>query len=223
VRNNVILGADAIDERTARGSGVELLNCPHVLVEGNILAHKPDPINKQAALQFDPKKKDADYRPAFGEFRRNIVYDWSGAAFSTNYLMDGMSLRENCFQQGSWLLMDLTALRPEFTFADNRYWSTRGEPFQVNQKRMTFDQWRTATSDTSTMTQVKFVDPARDIASYAASIGLTDASLDGFMAAASEQCAGHWNPKLTAVAANAYIREGFTEVGAASMTKPSTP
>jgi hypothetical protein len=218
VKNNVVLGGDSIG-REPRGSGLEFLNCPLVLVEGNIVAHKRDRVNDQPALGYGPEIKGLPVLESRAEVRGNIVYDWTGLAFATHAPGTGLSVHDNIFQQGDQRIASLVEWPPGYDFENNRYQSTAAKPFKIGQTELNPEQWCAVTGDTWDNKTVQFADPSRDIVSYAKSIGLTDPTLEGFLAAAADQYRGHWDPRLTANAVNDYIRAGFTETPA---TMPAT-
>jgi hypothetical protein len=209
VRNNVVLDGDGIGPGLARGLGLEFDNCPTVLAEGNILAHKPDKSNDLEALSYNPAKYSERHIPSRGEFANNVVYDWAGEAFKLVTMPDGLSVHDNFFQQGDDPLIDLKAWRTQYSFQNNHYVLEAARPFRIAKLDLDLADWRGQTGDTSDLAAAKFADPSRDIVSYAKSIGLSDASLEGFLAAAREQRRGHWDQRLTAQAVNEYIRAGF--------------
>ncbi|MEO1236925.1 MAG: right-handed parallel beta-helix repeat-containing protein [Planctomycetota bacterium] len=61
----------------------------------------------------------------------------------------------------------------------------------------------------------RWLDPERDVETYAASLGL-EPTLDAFLQRARNRPLGTWDPRFTAAGVNAHVREGFTE-------KPSNP
>ncbi|HEX4054386.1 MAG TPA: right-handed parallel beta-helix repeat-containing protein [Tepidisphaeraceae bacterium] len=209
VRNNVVLDGDGIGPATPRGQGLEFDNCATVLAEGNIVAHKPDEANPLEALSYNPAEHQTRPIPSQGEFRNNIVYDWAGLAFYMVTTPQGLSVHDNFFQQRNDPLIDLKVWKTEYVFRGNHYLSQAPTPFKIGKQDLDLKQWRAETGDGSAWGAADFVDPSRDIASYARSIGLKDASLEGFLAAAREERRGHWDPRLTAQAVNNYIRAGF--------------
>jgi hypothetical protein len=209
VRDNVVLDADNISPNEPRGQGLEFLNCPTVLVEGNIVAHKPDKSNGMEAMSYDPSMHNSHGLPSSGEFRNNVVYDWAGVAFRLAAPSQGLSVHNNDFQQRDNRLIELKEWKPQYIFRDNEYISDGRRLFRIGDEDLNWKEWLGETNDTSDWARTKFVDPTRDIASYAKSIGLSDPSLEGFLTATRQQRRGHWDPRLTAEAVNDYIREGF--------------
>lgn len=57
--------------------------------------------------------------------------------------------------------------------------------------------------------KVSFTDSERTLATYAASLGLADASANGFIQAARKQSKTSWDSRLTATAFNRYVQQGF--------------
>ncbi|HEY1921552.1 MAG TPA: right-handed parallel beta-helix repeat-containing protein [Tepidisphaeraceae bacterium] len=209
VRNNVVLDGDSIGPGLSRGQGLEFLNCPTVLAEGNIVAHKSNKTNGMEAMSYDPSMHNSHNLPTRGEFRNNIVYDWAGVAFRLAAPSTALSVHDNQFQQRDSRLVELKEWNPDYIFRGNQYNTDGRRLFRIGEQDLDWQDWVSATGDTSTWAQTKFADPTRDITTYAKSIGLTDATLEGFIAAARQQRRGHWDPRLTAASVNDYIREGF--------------
>jgi hypothetical protein len=151
--------------------------------------------------------------PTHGEFRNNVVYDWQGVAFKLESSPDELSVHDNSFQQQQGgQLIDLHDWKPNFNFRDNHYFAQGDWLFQIAKQDLNWQQWKSETGDHSDWTQTKFADPQRDIVTYAKSIDLKDATLEGFLAAARDQRRGHWDARLTANAVSNYIRAGFTQI-----------
>jgi hypothetical protein len=208
-RNNVVLDADSITPELPRGQGLEILNCCQALAEGNIVAHKPDKRNGQEGLAFYPHGRQGDPAPTVGQFDHNIVYDWAGPAFFIVSTPAGLTARDNFFEQKDNPVIFLSEWKPNFVIQNNHYTSELAEPFRIGRQYTDLTGWVTQTAEKPSMGPADFVDPSRDIASYAKSISLSDASLEGFLAAARDQQRGRWDPRLTADAVNNYIRAGF--------------
>jgi hypothetical protein len=209
MKNNVVLGSDNIGPGNARGQGLEVLNCPAVIVEDNIIAHKNDPVNNLSAFSYHPLLKEAPANQAIAEFRNNIVYDWTGPAFSARALGKSLWVHNNYFSTHGNFLITLDEFDPRCRFEHNYYVSEADQPFSIDKTQMTEQDWCAQTADTPNTVPIEFTDPNRDIATYAASIGLKDATLEGFLNAARQNERGHWDPRLTAPAVNDYIRAGF--------------
>ena len=209
VRDNVVLDADGIGPGLGRGQGLEFLNCPTVLVDGNIVAHKTDRANGMEAMSYDPSKHNSRGLPMAGEFRNNVVYDWAGVAFRLAAPSQELSVHDNFFQQRDDRLIELKAWKASYVFRNNEYISQGPRLFRIGEADLDWKQWQGETGDGSHWGRTTFLDPSRDIASYGKSIGLSDATLEGFLAAARQQRRGHWDPRLTAQAVNDYIRAGF--------------
>ena len=216
-RNNVVLDGDSIGPDFPRGQGLEFLNCFTVLCQGNIVAHKPDKTNGQEGLAFKPEGTSGVPAPTRGEFRQNIVYDWAGPAFFVVSPPEGLIVRDNDFEQKLNPLVFLKDWKNHYVFQNNHYASELAKPFRIADRGLDMQAWMAQTGETPDSSKIQFADPSRDIASYAKSIGLADATLEGFLAAAREQRRGHWDGRLTAEAVNDYIRAGF-----AGNPKPET-
>jgi hypothetical protein len=208
-RNNVVLDGDSIAPGLERGQGLEFLNCYQALAEGNIIAHKPDKRNGQEGLAFYPEGRQGIPAPTVGIFRHNIVYDWAGPAFFIVSQPAGLEATDNFFEQTDNPDIFLHDWQPKFIFQNNHYSSQMPQPFRIGQKFMDLATWESQTGEKPNTAPAKFVDPNRDIATYAKSINLEDHSLEGFITAARDQRRGHWDARLTAQAVNQYIRDGF--------------
>jgi hypothetical protein len=161
------------------------------------------------ALSYDPSMHNSLGLPSRGEFRNNVVYDWAGVAFRLAAPSQALSVHDNSFQQRNDRLIELKAWKPSYVLRNNHYFSEGPQLFRIGERDLNWNQWLGETGDGSDWVRTTFFDPSRDIASYARSIGLSDASLEGFLAAAREQRRGHWDRQLTAEAVNDYIRAGF--------------
>jgi hypothetical protein len=209
-RNNVVLDADSIGPDLPRGQGLEMLNCYQAVVEGNIIAHKPDKRNGQEGLALFPEGRgQGKPAPTVGRYDHNIVYDWAGPAFFVVSTPAALTASGNFFEQKDNPVIFLNELTGKIVFQNNHYTSQLAKPFRIGDKFMDLSGWIARTGEKPNTAPIQFVDPNRDIASYAKSIGLQDASLEGFLAAARQQQRGHWDPRLTADAVNNYIRAGF--------------
>ena len=209
VRNNVLLGADSTGPGNPRGQGLTVMNCPAALVEGNIMAHKNDSVNTLSALSYQPLLREAPADDARAEFRHNIVYDWTGAAFEVRSLGQSLWVHDNYFStHGDWLIT-MNVFDGRCRFEHNHYLSEGDEPFSIDKTQFNLHDWSFGAADNSDSSPEDFLDPNRDISTYAASIGLKDTTLEGFLNAARGNCRGHWDPRLTAAAVNDYIRAGF--------------
>jgi hypothetical protein len=213
VRNNVVLGGESIGPTQPRGRGLEFLNCATVLVEGNVVAHKPGNFNLEAAFSSNPDEGDVKI-PCNTELRHNIVYDWTGPAFLARSPSAAMTVHENIFAPTAASICELAAWQSNYTITKNHYQPTVDQPFSVANQKMDLAAWRLLTGDASDVQPFQFVEPSRDAGTYATLISLSDSTAAGFLEAARQQRRGHWNPQLTAHAVNQYIRAGFTAASA---------
>lgn len=97
-------------------------------------------------------------------------------------------------------------------YQDNQYSSASGTDwFCVDGTRQTIDQWQVTSGETGATTwSGTFVDPTRNISTYADSLSLTG-SLEGYLAEARGQSRLSWQQDMTASAINEYIRAGFAK------------
>ena len=160
-------------------------------------------------MSYDPSKHNSRGLPMAGEFRNNVVYDWAGVALRLAAPSQELSVHDNFFQQRDDRLIELKAWKASYVFRNNEYISQGPRLFRIGEADLDWKQWQGETGDGSHWGRTTFLDPSRDIASYGKSIGLSDATLEGFLAAARQQRRGHWDPRLTAQAVNDYIRAGF--------------
>lgn len=83
--------------------------------------------------------------------------------------------------------------------------------FSVASTITTFAEWKLTVEPTATSVLKNYIDPTRNVAKYAAYIGL-DESVAAFLTACRGQSKDNYDPDLTAEAAIAWIRAGFQEV-----------
>ena len=211
VRDNVVLDGDGIDAQNPRGQGIELLNCPTVLAEGNVIAHKKDATNTQSAINVNPITGTDPQPASSAEVRHNIVYDWSGPALAVQSPGQGLKVHDNILRPatGAAHIIEIKQTSPGQEFRRNRYLGGKAHPFHVQDRDLSPAEWAALSGDDSTAGAVQFVDPDCDIASYARTIQLDPPTLETFLKACREQTRGHWDPRLTADSVNRYIREGF--------------
>ena len=140
-----------------------------------------------SGLSFDPANAKTKPFPTRGEIRFNLVYDWTGPAFFADDSADAMSVHDNYFEQQQNPVVSLKAAKPDYLFRNNHYASGLSNPFSIDDRKIDFSAWISRTGEKPNLSKIEFVDPNRDIATYAQSIGLPDATLEGFLAAARDQ------------------------------------
>lgn len=235
MRYNVVLdGADIGVPNTSnfapRGFGLSVHRSTGGVLERNIIAHNV------SAQGGEPAILHGDLGSNSLTLAENIVYDWQGApvanqprrglAFRLDSPLPGAAvLRDNWFIQPDGGAMVATAPangNPGGNWRGNRYFtinpSSQGWFFtQSPQSIIDPATWAQRTNQAALSSNDRdqmlanapsFPDPSRNIASYAASIGL-EPSLEAFLAEARKQSRNNWRPELTAAAVNRYIREGF--------------
>ncbi|MFN0132390.1 MAG: GC-type dockerin domain-anchored protein [Phycisphaerales bacterium] len=149
--------------------------------------------------------------------RKNVVYDWardaSPLAIAAQYEGAGTGLVDfvaNELQQvrAGYLISDYPRPAGFVRYRDNRYFTMNPPPHQMD-INMTYPAWVTRSGEQgSTFSRIAYPDPDRDIATYAATIGV-GSSVEDFLAAAKKQSRANWRTDLTAAAVNGYIRAGF--------------
>jgi len=94
-----------------------------------------------------------------------------------------------------------------FTYADNRYYSTRSEDEWFFQGNLS-DWVETSGEIGAQAVEIEYPDPDRNLKTYNQMLGGAS-STDDFMLEALNQKRGYWREEYTADAVNDYIREGF--------------
>jgi len=99
------------------------------------------------------------------------------------------------------------------TFMDNKYHSNEvtSNWFEYDGVSMDLATWQANTGDTSTATQVTFIDEARTYLTYLTSIGATS-TRQNFIDLMRNRGSGVWDAQLEARYINAHIRAGLTPV-----------
>jgi hypothetical protein len=153
--------------------------------------------------------------------QNNIVYKWgnnlsSGPNYSSGLYIGGSLLGANSFTNND-IQMENTqgycvnngGAFTNRTFGNNRYnnivsagnWFANGN----------FATWQAAASDaTSTVTNVPYVDPERNIITYMTSIG-NPGNLDTFINQRKTFSKDNWDSNYSANSVNNYIRVGFNQ------------
>jgi hypothetical protein len=228
VRRNVIVGGRGIDPANPRGMGLEFVHLRRAIAEGNLLIHKTDTASNQPAFCLSPRLKDGSLADTAMAIRNNIICDWTGPAVASNGPVVQMLLERNTIVgTGSlygWDSLDLSTA----VFRDNIYATLPAKaPVTIARasatapakpRSLSLSNWLATAADNSQAAPPILADPARDIAAYAASIGLADATPAGFLAACRLNDRDHFDPRLTAYAANTWLRAGFRRVTSVHVT-----
>lgn len=239
IHRNVILGARDIDTR-AQASGIVITSVANVQgggghsfirdleVSHNIIAHQRLGTESIFGMRVIG---DGTYQTV--DIHNNVIYNWARENWASDNVLDqrggGMRLwmppdsdveifNNIINQPNGGFVMATENSAVGVQLRNNRYWSAAPQTpdiwsrgwFWLNGSSTTPADWDEATEEEGRISEpADFFDPDRSIESYAASQGM-NATYAGFISAALEQSRFNWNPDLTAVAVNAYIREGFS-------------
>lgn len=212
VRRNVFLESRNISPNDPRGSGLRI-EAVNTRVYDNIFSHGgSDPATYNVmAIELAHSSSNVDVY-------NNIVYDWSrpgqlGSAAISIASDIVAHISNNTFQmpmQGDVVSLQFSTPPTQLSFLNNRYFSASSTPFEYEDAHHDFSAWVSHSGETgSSLTQVAFPHPERDISTYMSSLGGTP-SLDGFLTQARAQSRWNWRDEYSAQAVNEYIREGFT-------------
>ena len=219
VRRNVILDSRDISANRPRGQGIWLANVKDIEVEQNIVAHQEHGTAPRAVLLTDDVGDVS--------IHDNIVYDWGSDVPAGDTAVRGFTLggktilgpvvfRDNSVMQPRGTVVRLSNAfdASVFSISGNRYNSASAADswFTVDGGNMDLSSWATVTGESQTAAAVapSYAAPERTIATYAASLGLSQ-SFEAFIAEARKQSRSNWRSEFTANAVNDYIREGFAE------------
>lgn len=215
VLRNVFLDAKNIDANNARGWAIEAKNIAGGALRENVIANRsggsfPLPIDLNAS------------QDGIGIFdltlERNVVYNWGGSVQlnGSTSQFGGLVLLGNQIDNtvsNAVLLHHYQATTGQVAQSSgNRFFSSQVAPsgwIRVNGQSHSVASWASLVADaTSFGASHSYLDPARTIATYDASIGGAGTQA-AFLAQARAQSKSRWLPEYTAPAVNAYIRAGF--------------
>ncbi len=210
ILRNVVLDSRDIGVQK-RGFGVWMQMVDGVTARANLIAHQKAG-GMAAGFALDSNFKDV-------RIEGNVVHDWSkrdggGAALKVT-LTPGSSLTfaDNIIDQtnGARIVELAGGEARACTFKGNSYHAAgdRSNWFMIERDAMDLSKWASEAGDSAAKAQPpRFEDPERDLAAYSKSIG-GEASAQAFLRKAREQSKANWDPKLTATAANEWIRAGY--------------
>ncbi|MCX5690846.1 MAG: right-handed parallel beta-helix repeat-containing protein, partial [Planctomycetota bacterium] len=217
MENNVVyLGRD-IDPANQRGSGLEVhaLATTGAIVRGNIISQREATGYNGTALAIANKG---------AVVTDNIIYNWSEPAFAltnnNSSTWSGMRFERNTVWLGAGTSGGFLAIGSAeaqmnpgaIRFSGNRYFSAGPTSawFRIGGSNASLAAWNTTTGDSgvNTATVPGWSDPSRNIASYNLTLG-GSADTRAFLTAARSQRRSSWDRRLTAIAVNEYVREGF--------------
>jgi hypothetical protein len=151
---------------------------------------------------------------------RNVVYDWTipGAPeYGLAALLDlrqtaGFQFADNDLSQpaGGFVIGLLASAQSETgqVFGRNRYFTTNPLSLQFYYGT-TYESWLIRTEEPwSHFGTLSYPDPARSVATYMASLGMTP-TLEAFLTRVRAQDRKNWDDRFAAYDVNRYIRVGF--------------
>lgn len=228
IAGNVFVGGRDI-AGTARGWAMEVSNIQAnsgTTIENNVITG--DTQNAYAAIHLDygAVSNPAD---AVGindlTIQNNVINGWNSAIWISakalpggtgQYALNGLVVKNNDFQ--NLLSGQIVNLGPAYNaqaeqFSGNRYYDTSDPSvwFFVNSKVMSLSSWQTSIEPGALSSHLAYVDPTRNIASYAASLGISGTLMD-FLSQAENQSSQSWNSQYTASSAIAFVKAGFSLV-----------
>lgn len=213
IRNNVMsdIGRSQPTTRTL-GWGVEVQDNDGLLIEDNHFLNSRTPaVNNTYAVQISNTEQDEV------TVQRNLFYRIRGRALRAmgSAGQTAMSILENTFvdpDQGACLIQHSGDFGG-YTYDGNRYYGSASEDsWFCGDGGGSLAAWATTSGEANAegIALPEYADPDRDIASYAATLGL-DAALPAYLLEARGQSRLHFRPELGAAAINDYIRAGFEE------------
>jgi hypothetical protein len=160
----------------------------------------------------------------------NIVSGWASALYTNQNLVPGgtgptalnnLTVRDNDFQRTTdpqifTLLGGIDPLQEHFS--GNRYYSATADSnwFSVARTPISFAGWQQLFEPTAVKGLANYPDPARNIATYEASLGGYP-SVDEFVTNARKQASFNWDAQYTAGAVKNYLQGGFFVAGDVNM------
>ena len=226
ISGNVMLNGNDIAD-APRGNAIEVNNLDSekvTVIADNIAAHVKSKRDGFAVMLDSLPGRD-EYAGIHNVLMRdNIAHDWGmplrlvGTDFSGTLIAGNRFTVSNAksplveFFLAEWTTpgtVEFSANRYASNLATKGAWFAGLPPDKKGAWRAGFDEWAEKTGETGTVEEISYVDPGRDLSSYAKSIGL-DESPGAFLEAVRNREGGTWPAAHTAAAAIAYIREGFT-------------
>lgn len=231
LRNNVIIGGLDLNSVDKRGVGIDIGNSRNVTVDNNILAHQQRGTDNAEGFWIGTTANTS--------ITNNVFYDWC-LANSTGFVgfallfnnsnPSSLTISNNQFQQKcqsgqQGRVYKGSPIGP--TYRNNVYYVDAGTTGiisspqgYVNSAPPTYNyaQWVAASGETgSSFSQISYLDPNRDAATYMTSLGLgtyafgSQAGLDAFAARLRQYSKWNDDPRFSATAINDYIRCGFNK------------
>jgi hypothetical protein len=210
IRNNV-LSQIGLGNPTQRGLAwfLDVEDNDQLLVEGNLFATQPWFTNAYGIrLRGVSQRRVMVRRNTFFGLRGPSVLTvnpggWEAVTLEGNTMID--TTRTPC-------VVDHRGTFSAVKYQANRYALSLPEQLCVDGAPQSLESWRKSSGETTAEpVATKFVDPERNLASYAKSIGFPD-SIEAFVAEARKQSRFNYRDALSARAASEYIRAGFQPI-----------
>ncbi len=205
ISNNVINDSRDING-AARGNGIDFVGGTNHLIINNIFKDRVTGSQLLAAISF----QGGLFPVRNASLQKNIMWNWNSTSFYFNGTLSNFSFKNNYVNESRSILITDGTSFPSVNHRTSLYWSTNPTPFKWSNGFLTPTQFFTTVNDTgSAFTPSVFPDPTRNLDSYYNTIFNTNTGAIGFLNAARENRRGRWDSRLTASAANDWIRAGF--------------
>lgn len=219
VRNNVIIDGKNINSSLLRGWGIILDNIQSGNVINNVIAHNVDGQFPQAVSLVGNSANSVGVLNV--NFSNNTIFDWGWGVFmqGDSSQLHGLVWRRNAFQDhvsGEPLL--------EFTHQSSvggmmwrkntfyRQSGTQNNWMRVEGLDISFAEWQAMSNDQDSIAQnMNFVDVNRSVGSYNGTLGGI-ATHNALMQSVRNRPLHQWDPALSALYINTYIRRGFKQI-----------
>jgi hypothetical protein len=212
IKNNVMsdIGRSQPTGRTLAW-GIEVKDNDGLAIQGNyFLNQRKSGVTNSYAINLGGNSEKSV------NVSQNLFYRIQGKSLASSR-KDGhqsIAISNNTFvdpDQGA-ALIEHSGTFVGYTYTGNQYYASAssGSWFRVAGGAASLATWKTSSgeSNAQAISIPSFSDPTRSIETYASSLGLP-ASIAGFIEAARLKNRLNYDPRFTANALNAYIREGF--------------
>jgi hypothetical protein len=209
VRRNVVMEGKDIDPSNARGWGIEIGAWSSGVVADNLLTKNPNSNLPSGIIIANALNVTVE---------RNLVHDWragiriNGAGSTVSGLrLLGNKVQESTTTDSLLIHADSSSVASVVQAGDNRFHRQQGNSswIQNGGSAITLQSWKTLVGDTtSSMQQLTFPEPSRDLASYNASRGRTG-TYEAFVAELRLQSKDNWRTEYEAINVANWIRDGF--------------
>jgi hypothetical protein len=213
VINNVIMAGDDIDATNPRGTGINVTNVglSGLLVEGNIIAQDASAQPYGYAIAMSAVNDGLQNVTV----QKNIIYKWRGG-ISVTYgsgTLSNLDIRANSITElsGRLVTVGIGVDLSQLSFSSNNYSGSASSKWFVKAGASDYslNEWKQVAPEADAADAVdNYTDSNRSIGSYNATLD-GDGSPEAFLAKARLQSRETWDQNYTAVAANAYVRDGF--------------